>query len=106
MEKKLFQQNAEILQETEIEDSSSLLQPSSGEAQQEDEDEDDNLKMNIKIFRMSPTNKHKTKHIRGTKEDLVQVETQITLEEEAGKSILYNTYKWLILWYFSFYLFC
>ncbi|XP_063873973.1 protein OS-9-like isoform X1 [Scylla paramamosain] len=83
VEKKLFQQNAEILKETEIEDGSSLLQPSSSEGEQEDEDEDDNLKMNIKIFRMSPTNKHKTKHIRENKEDLVEVETQITLEEEA-----------------------
>lgn len=85
LEKKLFQQNAEILQETGMGDGSSLLQPASSQPQQEGEDEDDNLKMNIKIFRVSPTNKHKTKHTRDTKEDLVEVETQITLEEEAGK---------------------
>lgn len=85
LEKKLFQQNAEILQETGMEEGSSLLQPVSSQTQQEEEDEDDNLKMNIKIFRVSPPNKHKTKHTRETKEDLVEVETQITLEEEAGE---------------------
>ena len=85
LEKKLFQQNAEILQETGKGDVSPLLQPSSSQAEQEGEDVDDNLKMNIKIFRVSPTNKHKTKHAEDTKEDLVEVETQITLEEESGK---------------------
>ncbi|XP_050714455.1 protein OS-9-like isoform X2 [Eriocheir sinensis] len=83
LEKKLFQQNAEILQETRMEEGSSLLQPASTQTQQEGEDEDDNLKMNVKIFRVSPPNKHKAKHTRDTKEDLVEVETQITLEEEA-----------------------
>lgn len=68
-----------------MEEGSSLLQPVSSQTQQEGEDEDDNLKMNIKIFRVSPPNKHKAKHTRDTKEDLVEVETQITLEEEAGE---------------------
>lgn len=88
LEKKLFQQNAEILQETGMEEGSSLLQPVSSQTQDEGEDEDDNLKMNIKIFRVSPPNKHKTKHTRNSKEDLVEVETQITLEEEAGEWLI------------------
>lgn len=98
LEKKLFQQNAEILQETGMGDGSSLLQPGASQAQ-EGVDEDDNLKMNIKIFRVSPTNKHKAKHTRDTKEDLVEVETQITLEEEAGK-YMYNaqSISWKVWW--------
>lgn len=85
LETKLFQQNADILKGSGIEERSSLLQPVTSQIQQERDDEDDKVKMNIKIFRVSPPSKHKNKHTRETKEDLVEVETQITLEEEAGE---------------------
>nr|XP_053633104.1 protein OS-9-like isoform X1 [Cherax quadricarinatus] len=79
MKEKWLKQNAEILKEASSEESQSILQPISTDS--DDVDDDDELKMNIKIFRLSPLKKQKPQQSTEVKEGVMEVETQITLEE-------------------------
>lgn len=57
-------------------ESQSMLEPVSP-----DSSDDDELKMSIKIFRLYPVKKQKNAQASEAKEDVMGVETQITLEE-------------------------
>lgn len=87
LKEKWLRQNAEVLRGTDSEENQSILHPSiitdsdydtDGEEEGEDEEE---LKMSIKIFRFSPVKRQKSQLSAEDKEDVMEVETQITLEE-------------------------
>nr|XP_045624943.1 protein OS-9-like [Procambarus clarkii] len=80
LKEKWLKQNEEILKEAESEENQSVLQPINTGLDDEDDD-DDELKMNIKIFRLSPVKKQKLQQLTEAKEDVMEVETEITLEE-------------------------
>lgn len=81
MKEKWLKQNEELTHESEMGESQSMLEPVSS-----DSADDDELKMSIKIFRLYPVKKQKNAQASEAKEDVMGVETQITLEEN-GESL-------------------
>ncbi|XP_068202661.1 protein OS-9-like isoform X2 [Palaemon carinicauda] len=73
LKEKWLKKNAEILGEADHQESQSILKPIVI-------DEDDELKMNIKIFKLAPLKKNKNSQSAEMR-DVMEVETQITLEE-------------------------
>ncbi|XP_047496681.1 protein OS-9-like [Penaeus chinensis] len=76
LKEKWLKQNEELTHESEMGESQSMLEPVSS-----DSADDDELKMSIKIFRLYPVKKQKNAQAAEAKEDVMGVETQITLEE-------------------------
>lgn len=76
LKEKWLKQNEELTHESEMGESQSMLEPVSS-----DSADDDELKMSIKIFRLYPVKKQKNAQASEAKEDVMGVETQITLEE-------------------------
>ncbi|XP_063605719.1 protein OS-9-like [Penaeus indicus] len=76
LKEKWLKQNEELTHESEMGESQSMLEPVSS-----DSTDDDELKMSIKIFRLYPVKKQKNAQASEAKEDVMGVETQITLEE-------------------------
>ncbi|XP_071545008.1 uncharacterized protein [Panulirus ornatus] len=94
LKEKWLKQNVEVLRGTDLEENHSILHPITTDSDfhddlSDDEDEEE-LKMNIKIVRLSPVKKQKSQQSAEDKEDVMEVETQITLEEsgtdEAARS--------------------
>ncbi|XP_066954532.1 protein OS-9-like isoform X2 [Macrobrachium rosenbergii] len=73
LKEKWLKKNAEILGEADHQESQSILKPIVI-------DEDEELKMNIKIFKLAPLKKNKNSQSAEMR-DVMEVETQITLEE-------------------------
>ncbi|KAK7080147.1 Protein OS-9 [Halocaridina rubra] len=73
LKEKWIKQNAEILGEANQQEGQSILKPIII-------DEDDELKMNIKIFKLGPMKKSKASQTAEIR-DVMEVETQITLED-------------------------
>lgn len=76
LKEKWLKQNEERTHESEMGESQSVLEPVKS-----DTADDDELKMSIKIFRLYPVKKQKNAQASEAKEDVMGVETQITLEE-------------------------
>ena len=82
LKEKWLKKNAEILGETDHQESQSILKPI------EIDEYDDDLKMNIKIFKLAPVKKNKNSQATTEMRDVMEVETQITLDDKGKQSLL------------------